>query len=476
MPENLPMLESVLAQLPRFVVNLVHLVQFMNCFLARIYTSHKLPVSQNWDVLMYSRSLTSVISFIELINESEYSLGPMISAVLPSLVLSFLSNKLYLFSPTLLSYFVDFPKHSFSQMDFFESILSLLGVSSRIRPRPIALESSALSKLPLELILHIACFLPPDSASSFSLCCRPIYFTLGNQYLKALEENEQLDRYNFLTLLERDLPNHISCCYCKKLHAINKAHQHLYSNRYYLGTGRYLSCWTADFDLWACVYIHYDFSSTIFQMTMKRHRQGLDCSKLLNLLSYKTKTRFRHGYVEQCTALAKIVDGSLLVRVQRIFMIQTTQLTPVPWHSDFAICPHFEFISMESFDRYSNTIQIAQWDEPKGHQNWEGIIQCKHCLTEFRIDFKNIGGRGNAMFVTRWKNLGEGRSPLDYKWQSHVDWHKGRHWLPVEFDRGSICAAFEQKEHFKFEFDSLLNAQNKKELYRNSPSWWPEDI
>jgi hypothetical protein len=361
-------------------------------------------------------------------------------------------------------------------MDFFKSILSLLGVSRRPRPRPIALESSVLGKLPLELIIHIARFLLPDSAPSFSLCCRPIYFILGTQYLKALEENEQLDRYKFLTLLERDLPNHIACYYCKKLHAINKAHRHLHPHRYYSGAGCYLSCWEADLELAIGLCGRGNFSFTVFQMAMKFHRQGLDCSKLLNLLSYKTKTHFRHGYVEQCTASAQIVAGSLFIREQRIFMTPSTQPIPIPWGPNFIICPHLQFISVEGFNRYWDIIQIAHRDEPRNYKNGEGIIQCKYCLTEFRIDFKSFGGCGNAMFVTRWHDLGEGRSPLDHKWQSHIYGRTGGGKLLVEFDRGSLCAAFEQKEHFSFEFDSLLTSQNEKELLRESPSWWPDTV
>jgi hypothetical protein len=378
----------------------------------------------------------------------------------------------------LLNYFVEFiehPKHSFSQMDFFKSVLSLLGVWRRPRPRPIALESSGLSKLPVELVLHIAQFLPPDSASSFSLCCRPIYFILGTQYLKALEENEQLDRYKFLTLLERELSNYIACYYCKKLHAINKAHRHLYTHRYYLGAGCYLSSsLEAGLDIFTPLFIHDNFSFTVFQMAMKLHCQGLDCSKLLNLLSYKTKTHFRRGYVVQCTALAQIVDSSLIIREQRIFMMPPTQ--PIPWEPDFIICPHFPFILVEGFKQYWDIIQIAYWDESKDYQKEEGIIQCKYCMTEFRVDFKSFGEHGNAVFVTRWLDLGEGRSPMDHKWQSHVGWPKRGDSLPVEFGRGSICSAFEQKEHFRFEFDSLLTPQNKKELFRKSPSWWPESV
>jgi len=320
-------------------------------------------------------------------------------------------------------------------------------ISHRPRSRPIALESSTLSKLSPELIFCIARFLPPESATSFSLCCRTIYFTLGTQYLKALEEDQQLDRYKFLELLERDLPNYISCYYCKKLHGINEAYRHTIPNRYYVDWSRYLPCWNADFVFLTNSYINERFSFTVFQMTMKLYRQGLDYSKLLKFLSCKTTTCLRGGYDEQRMTLARIVDGSLLIREQKIVMIPPAQ--PIPFST---ICRHFSFMWPERFDLFKNNIQIAHLVQPEDYRNWKGIIQCKYCLTEFRIDFKNLGEQGNEMYVTKWQDLGQGRSPLDHKWQRHIARYK---WLPVAFDRGSICAAFEQKEHFRFEFDGV---------------------
>ena len=360
-------------------------------------------------------------------------------------------------------------------MDLLNSILYLIGVSYRPRPRPIALESSALGKLPPELILYIARLLPPASASSFSLCCRPIYFILGTQYLKALEVDDQSDRYQFLTLLERELPNHILCYYCKKFHEISKAYRHVYSNRSYYASNHYLECWIADLELTNTVYLHRDFSFTVFQMAMKLYRQSLGYSKLLTLLSYKSKTDFRYGNAEQCSALARIEGGSLLFREQKIFMAPPTRPTPIPWDTDFIICPHIRFASVHNGVRYRNLVQLAYWRGSKDRPNLEGLTQCNYCLTEFRIDYKKFEELGSAMFVIKWQDLGEGRSPLDHKWQSHVAGCKGPLWLPVEFVRGSICAAFEGKEHSSFEFDSLLTTRDKKELFRTSRFSWPEN-
>lgn len=84
-------------------------------------------------------------------------------------------------------------------MGCFISLLPLIGL--RQRPRSIAQPS-------------------PQTVPR----CRPIYFTLGTQYLRDITEE---DLYKFLKLLERKLPGYILGCHCKKLHAISNAHNHI---------------------------------------------------------------------------------------------------------------------------------------------------------------------------------------------------------------------------------------------------------
>lgn len=100
---------------------------------------------------------------------------------------------------------------SFDEMDILMPILCRIGVWFHPQSRPIALESSSLGNLPLELIIHIAQFLLPESILLFCLRCWPIYSTLKSRYVKIIKDDQQLDRYKVLTLLERDLPDHILC-------------------------------------------------------------------------------------------------------------------------------------------------------------------------------------------------------------------------------------------------------------------------
>lgn len=184
-------------------------------------------------------------------------------------------------------------------MDFFKNVFSWVGLLAPSPLRPNALEFSTLSKLSMEIIFQISRLWPPDSAACFSICCRPVYFALGTQYLEDLRPMERstgLYRELLLKLLERDLPEHIICGFCKKLHAMNKPRRYLHSNSDYFN---HLKCWKVDYESMTGLYIHEEFSSSVFEMTMKRYGQGSEYSNLLDLLSLKTRTHSRTGYVEQ---------------------------------------------------------------------------------------------------------------------------------------------------------------------------------
>jgi hypothetical protein len=366
------------------------------------------------------------------------------------------------------------------QMDIIRRILKFLGWH---RARPVALKSSPFRKLPLELVLLIASYLPLESAASFSLSCYSLYSGLETECLQPLKEAENSVVYGFLRLLERDLPAHILCPHCNKFHSMSFAEGHLLSQRYSLAIRHWrawflepawLACWIADSKTFARRGIYDGFSETIFRMAMKAHRQGHDTTKLLSLLSYGTDYIMHAGFVEQRTATVRIQDGSLLIREQRVFMIPSSQKLPLPWYYSFAICPHIFFPTTGFLDR--DMIRPSHTDETERYKNRYGIIYCEHCYTEFRIDFKSYGEVGTAMFITRWMDLGEGRDASDLKWRCRIvviqtEFRKS--WTNVKFRRGSICAAFEQKA--KFKFDSLLTQQDEKNLCKKSPWPWPED-
>lgn len=356
-------------------------------------------------------------------------------------------------------------------MDMVQRIFEFFG-RHRTEARPIALESSPFRKLPLELIFLIASYLPLQSAASLSLSCHSLHSCLGTECLQSLKEAEYSVVNGFLRFLERDLPTHLLCLHCNKLHSMSFAEHHLTSRRWSRINEPWLACWSADRDSNVERGIYLEFSSTIFRMAMKAHRQGHDTTKLLGLLSYGKRNIVEKGFVEQRTVAVRIRDGSLLAREQRVFMVPSSHKTPLPYYGSINICPHIQFATMKCLLRYG--IRVPYADEIEGYRNRQGIIYCQYCYTEFRVDFKSYGKAGNAMFVTKWIDIGEGRDISDYEWRSRIGGNKGRTWAKVVFQRGSICAAFEQKARFKF--DSLLTQQDEKDLCRKSPWPWPDNV
>jgi len=358
-----------------------------------------------------------------------------------------------------------------------------------------------LSNFPAELILKIASFLPPESAACFSLCNRHTYFTLSQPYLTTLSANK-ITTHKFLMILSNDFPDLVACYHCQKFHHINSAEKCLPNNggsgsacsagskclhcRYRvalwdLGTEnkvlpRRSRCLAVDLDLHMWKYVCPNFSSSVFRMAMKMHddRRYSKCYELLALITGQTR-RERKAYwgilyVEQGTETARIVNGHVLLRSQKILFVPSakppshTHYWRVPGHvpgNNFVtICPHIYcqiFLQQDGLreapdlKNSSDFFQIlSSVDTSLCHA--EGpITKCRHCFTEFRVDFKNHNEKETAIFITRWKYLGSSEDSPGYYIQGHGVGAKRRsHWEDARFKTGQICADFEGQPAHKF--------------------------
>ena len=324
-------------------------------------------------------------------------------------------------------------------------------------PPSEALAISPLKLFPLEIILIIASFLPVEEAASFSLSCRLFYDLFGGpRIVESFKDDKQL-QYKFLDLLERDLPGHILCYHCKQLHRISKFKRYLPSSTRASSRNQIQRpCAAADHEFAPLLNLHSGFCYTIFQMAMRQYRISGDCPRLLTHLSY-TSLLYRVEYVEERHFSVKITNGCLLVRQQTIFRMSAAHLDPVPRVMLVRVCPHFNSLTSATFDWQGRIreYQLASWLNTKVREiDCEevagSIIPCKYCMTELRIDTKNSGKDGRTVIITRWKNLGEGRTPMDHKWWSHGD--QGSSWagrtaqlllLRSVFDRESPADMFE---------------------------------
>ncbi|KAF8861871.1 hypothetical protein BDZ45DRAFT_671453 [Acephala macrosclerotiorum] len=365
----------------------------------------------------------------------------------------------------------DLVLHASSQMDLLLNMLGVFSLSydyldpvklNHALPRPIALEFSLLGKLPPELISCVLRYLDPVEAISFTLSCRLLYFMLRQRTLLRSHKLSSNDRKNILLLLEKDLPDHVACIHCCKLHAIATASRHLLSSRQRMPHDSWLPCWKFDEAQRIDTLICPSASSTIFSMLMKTHRQGHSTSHLLDLLHSPVLTREKNRYAEQIDVSFRIVDNSLLFREQRRFLASWDHSI---WYFDsedegLRLCPHQFHRSFQLLCRRNNIVDMrTTYSFVPNHRKirpW-GIIPCRQCQTEFRVDFDYWSERrAVAVYITRWLDLGKFHDRIDLEWGNHL-YHsgaaatrpRGLSW------KGSICEAFENMPWEEWDFDSI---------------------
>ncbi|KAH8812993.1 hypothetical protein F5884DRAFT_320150 [Xylogone sp. PMI_703] len=307
------------------------------------------------------------------------------------------------------------------------------------------LQTSDLDLLPPEIIRRIASFLPPESAAICSVTCQYLYNILGNQYLKPLRKEGNADTwYPFSVLLKNNSPNLVACYECKRFHRIST------TESFRRLPQKSLCCVCPIFGL-----SEEDFriSFALCCMAMKRHRLGQDNSEILKLLSPRNLQLHDPPAVQWTQLCTRINATNLFIRRQTIFTPAPTIIGEddplILW--SFNICPHMEitqdsWTTMACMQRLEPFKRVGGINPPGKGEN-RGLLQCEFCQTEFRVDYVKLEGEVASMLCTVWQNLGCCESYLDPQWQNHL-LRDDRE--PVEFEPGSICAAFEEVAEFKF--------------------------
>ena len=132
--------------------------------------------------------------------------------------------------------------HSVAKMTSF--ILPLIRhLSARIfelnsyRPSgPFVAQQNVFDRVPAELVLEIASWLPYSCAANLALCNRKLFFALGQPVFTKLKSNAA-ERALFLRCLGKDLLNTFFCSRCQKIHVLaQNRHRKLTAKKRYSRT------------------------------------------------------------------------------------------------------------------------------------------------------------------------------------------------------------------------------------------------
>ena len=300
-----------------------------------------------------------------------------------------------------------------------------------------------LDKLPRDILMVIADFLPTDSVASLTLSNKNLWATIGTQSWKELSNWQQSrgsadayrlrqDRVALLTSLQLDLADLIYCHKCEKLchrdghNPSNRSHPCIQA--------------TGIMDL---VYAQgnpemgdpekvFSLAFLDLQLLMSRYRSLRRESSQQHRLSDPRATELLNNLcmvsylgVEdtgRCMTSAKVVGDELIIKLEtQIGIAGPEEIEQIQMHLP-QTCQHVQTRGDIFWPSKIDWWSQPNWQDTLVYQSHVGIpYRCACCHTEYLAEVKKESKTENYLVeVSVWKNLGSFKSHDDGKWQGHL--------------------------------------------------------
>lgn len=304
-----------------------------------------------------------------------------------------------------------------------------------------------------EIWLHVAEYLTPLEVARLSSTCRTIFVRLGRQpYKLLLDPVNRPDRLDFLLAMDHKLPRHLFCFPCAQWHLriqpgfeTLKPHNVLnplfecpnFTNnllpppRIRISEGR-----TLPFAFVQLIRRHWAFGPEYGISHQSLSRRWKDP---YSPWSHETKYHVTEkGHVLMRVKSQAYVEGGMTMAGKRMLIFSRDDYTPY-----FSVCSHWKNGVLTSVpkcqldhipvDEVNMINGIKDRLAPKkavGNvqtcQKCRPMRRCPECPTEYLFELKMVEDKSvksntaerfkQALVVTRWSDLGPGRSPVDKEW------------------------------------------------------------
>ncbi|CAD6447590.1 0982420f-e90f-4abf-870a-73d87bb08a6f-CDS [Sclerotinia trifoliorum] len=354
------------------------------------------------------------------------------------------------------------------------------GVSSSLQR---ALKIFRIEELPADVWIYILDQLPISSAAAASICSKNIRGKMGDRYLRLLV-NRSDEMILFLKLLANDLPNHIACKSCLKLHCMDNALSLQIGyrivkpfdtsnmrefDRVVIETSNHL-----DRDI-----IHNphrrmnnnnlgrDFNTAIWEMAMKRYNLGQDSASLLNIMSGITSNAdcFLSLDWQQPRVDYTIAHGFMIQRVQRISIVDPMLLSFRNWVR-FDICQHWDSFGDQKGAHIKNRGRGSAAEANIQAGGDSGLWRCTQCWTEFQINVEKSDNMTVMMF-TRWKNWGVKPDKSDKNFMRHLGLLKQPRTQTQRHEEQVLANASETMMEFQKEVTGLADLSPLSKVFKD---------
>ena len=293
--------------------------------------------------------------------------------------------------------------------------------------------------LPVDVLFLISDHLETPEAFSLALTCRGLYSIGLPQTQRKLEADDQRE---LLTTLERDPmgKGHYFCHKCVSLHTYHKTYgprstdEKLDKSQAYVCGMR---------DRFAPNGNPFDLAYHHVRLVMNAHLYGPEYGIDLGNICVKHEARREH-YTVQCSTSANIVEDELFLR--RTYTLTLTgadvdAFRRCTGQRDFRLCEHMPFFRNSSI--YHQAVPELQ-RRPRAATSKDPFVPCTNspgscgiCLLDYDITIARMGRSGNTwrIKIDAYHQLGDCRSPHDWKWARFTERSRPHLFLPCRPNR-----------------------------------------
>lgn len=320
------------------------------------------------------------------------------------------------------------------------------------KPGEITVSEKRLASLPKEIWGLIADMLPPSSAANLALTCRTLRHKLGAQHWIALNEAENRQhKIDFLFDMDRHLPDHLLCFLCGTYHArlqpgAERLKQNLISSPIFDCPRRRQQAYPR-----ARLTHGRELPFAFVQLALRGYKHtpshGVDLPSLSRTWhcrdsTWTHKTRFHiheNGHLFMRVTSVSPAPPAMTPNQERLLLFSRSDYAPY-----FSVCAHWSNYnlipickcalshvpeppqSLITQLRQHPSFSLAKLNShllPKQCDECKPLRRCPECPTEYLVHLKLIEDKNDAenqfkqaISVTRWSDLGDGRSPASPEW------------------------------------------------------------
>ncbi|KAL5116481.1 hypothetical protein ACEQ8H_005602 [Pleosporales sp. CAS-2024a] len=284
-------------------------------------------------------------------------------------------------------------------------------------------QKAPLLRLPIELVQHVTSYLEAESAASFCLSSRYLYYALGSdclsQYINS-SKNRFVKRRTIEAIVERAFPGHWFCAWCDIFHAWDASSSP--SNPHERGLSRDCSSFNSYLSAGTAYALRFHHIRLALAHSLLGSTHGIPLSSLSHASTSMSK--IYHTPVPTSLSITPALSSNSTLLVHTSFAMILPSWSTSRKHIIAQIWPTLPHIVAGHRDSDNGHSGLMAAIDNVVRRGWKYPFpqSCATCRTDWTVSahfFHHSTGAQLRLVVQTWRDVGDAKSPFDQSWRSH---------------------------------------------------------